>query len=250
MTANLGLDLLWLLPAGFAIGLASSMVGIGGGLFMGPLLNLGYGFAPARAFGTSLGAMAPLALSSSLAYRTQGHLRWRLALLLVPLASVGGVLGALATASVPAEALRRGFGLFALAMAGLLLVRPEGPGEGSKLRLPEPVLAPLGLGVGFISGLLGIGGGVLMVPALMAVGLDIRAAVATSLLAILPTSVFGAATHFALGSLSLPHAALLAVGVVPGAQAGARLAAKVSRRGLARLLAAVLVYAGVRMWLG
>lgn len=246
MSADLGP--LALLPAGFLIGLASSMVGVGGGVFMGPLLALGYGFAPAAAFGTSLGAMAPMALSSTVAYHRQGRVVWRLALLLVPLAAVGGVLGAWAASQVPAEALRRVFGLLALGIAGLLLARPGGPKDGSRFRIPEAALAPLGLAVGFVSGLLGVGGGVLMVPALMAAGLDIRASVATSLLAILPTSLLGAAAHFSLGSFSLPHALLLAAGAVPGAQVGARLAARVSRRNLAYLLVAVLVYSAVRMW--
>ncbi|MEM3208086.1 MAG: sulfite exporter TauE/SafE family protein [Halobacteria archaeon] len=250
MSADPGLELLWLLPAGLLIGLASSMVGVGGGVFMGPLLALGFGFAPARAFGTSLGAMAPLALSSALAYRRQGHVKWQLALYLVPLAAAGGVLGAWATTAISPEALRWGFGLFVVAIGAALVLRPGGPKEDSRFKLPRAALAPLGLGVGFASGLLGIGGGVLMVPALMAVGLDIRAAVATSLLAILPTSLFGAGAHYALGSLALPHALLLAAGAIPGAQVGARLAARVSRRSLAYLLAAVLVYSAVRMWSG
>ncbi len=248
MSADPGL--LWLLPAGFAIGLASSMVGVGGGVFMGPLLTLGYGFPPAAAFGTSLGAMAPMALSSTVAYHRQGHVKWRMALFLVPLAAVGGVLGAWAASQVQAETLRRVFGLLAFGIAGLLLARPGGPKEGSSFRIQEAALAPLGLAVGFVSGLLGVGGGVLMVPALMAVGLDIRASVATSLLAILPTSLLGGSAHYALGNLSLPHAALLAAGAVPGAQVGVRLAAKVSRKSLAYLLAAILVYSGIRMVLG
>lgn len=250
MSADLGPEVLALVPAGFLIGLASSLVGVGGGVFMGPLLTLGYGFTPARAFGTSLGAMAPMALSSSLAYWKQGHIRVRLALVLVPLAAVGGVTGAWATSVVPGDVLRKWFGLFVLALAGFLLYRPEGLRKNSRLKIPEFVLAPVGFGVGFASGLLGIGGGVLMVPALMAAGLDIRAAVATSLLVILPTSLFGASTHYLLGSLSIPHVLLLAAGAVPGAQVGARLAAKVSRRSLAYLLAAILVYSGLRMWFG
>lgn len=244
------MELLWLLPAGFAIGLASSMVGVGGGVFMGPLLILGYGFAPASAFGTSLGAMAPMALSSTAAYGRQGHTRARLAMLIVPLAAAGGIAGAWTTSAVSGDLLRKWFGLFALALAALLIFRPEGPGKNSRFKIPGAALAPAGFGVGFASGLLGIGGGILMVPALMAAGLDIRAAVATSLLAILPTSLFGAATHYSLGSLSLPHALLLAAGAVPGAQVGVRLAAKVSRRSIAYALAAILVYSGLRMVAG
>ncbi|WP_072314875.1 sulfite exporter TauE/SafE family protein [Agrococcus sp. Marseille-P2731] len=90
------------------------------------------------------------------------------------------------------------------------------------------VLASLGLAAGFLSGLFGVGGGIVLVPALIALaGMDGRRAAATSLAAIVPTAAAGAVSYAALGALDLVAGGLLALGAVGGAQLGSWLLVRV-----------------------
>ena len=106
-----------------------------------------------------------------------------------------------------------------------------------------------GLFVGIASGILGVGGGVFLVP-IMTIGFGIKQHVAqgTSLAAIIPTSVVGAATHARGGSLNHRAAAWIGSGSVVGAIAGALLAIHIPREWLARAFGLVLLYAAYRMW--
>ncbi|WP_338063928.1 sulfite exporter TauE/SafE family protein [Actinomyces ruminis] len=96
------------------------------------------------------------------------------------------------------------------------------PSSPSKRRWPAIVL--MGLGAGFLAGLFGVGGGLVIVPALMAfAGMDQRHAAATSLVAIVPTSIVGAVSYGVQGQVSLVAAVFLIIGSLIGAQIGVRL---------------------------
>ncbi|HEX6925678.1 MAG TPA: sulfite exporter TauE/SafE family protein [Longimicrobiaceae bacterium] len=110
----------------------------------------------------------------------------------------------------------------------------------------------IGLGAGVLSGLFGVGGGVLIVPALILfVGLSTHAAVGTSLGALLlPVGILGAIAYYRSGNLDLQASLLIAVGLFIGAHFGARIALSLSPVNLTRAFAVFLVLVAVRMWVG
>ncbi|MDQ3378923.1 MAG: sulfite exporter TauE/SafE family protein [Actinomycetota bacterium] len=98
----------------------------------------------------------------------------------------------------------------------------------------------LGLAAGVLSGLFGVGGGILFVPTLVALGLGQIEAQATSLLAILPTVAVGAANQRRYGNLRLRTAVILGVSSVLGVEFGARIATSMSETTLRRLFAVLI----------
>ena len=120
----------------------------------------------------------------------------------------------------------------------------------SPTRRPWGWLVAIGLIAGFLSGMFGVGGGILVVPALIyLVHLDPKLAAGTSLLAILPVSVVGCITYAIGGHVDVLLALILAAGSIGGAQVGARLLAKISRRALTWAFIAFLVVVIVSLFL-
>jgi uncharacterized membrane protein YfcA len=117
---------------------------------------------------------------------------------------------------------------------------------------PEQIAAliAIGLAAGILSGLLGIGGGILMVPAMvLLLGFDQHVAQGTSLLVIIPAALSGSITHYRNGRVFLRDAALLAAGGVIGAVLGSGFALSIDDELLRRLFAGLLLVTGVRMLL-
>jgi uncharacterized membrane protein YfcA len=110
-------------------------------------------------------------------------------------------------------------------------------------------LVLLGLVAGFLSGLFGVGGGVIVVPALLLLGMDQRLAAGSSVAAILPTSIVGAIGYGISGHIDWVAGALLAVGIVVGAQIGTHLLARISRDALFWGFVGFLAVVVVSLWL-
>jgi uncharacterized protein len=124
------------------------------------------------------------------------------------------------------------------------VVRAEAPSEaaGASRRLIAPQLVVIGLLAGLFSGLLGVGGGVVMVPLLVLwTGFGQRDAHAVSLGAIIPISVAGVLTYGVAGEVRLPEAAALATGSIVGARLGAGLLARADERWLRGLFGLFLL---------
>lgn len=112
------------------------------------------------------------------------------------------------------------------------------------------VLGIIGVSAGFLAGLLGVGGGILMVPAMvLLLNFDQHVAQGTSLLVIIPAAISGSFTHYRNGRLSLRDAALLAIGGVVGAALGSVFALSVADTVLRRLFAGLLLLSGLRILL-
>ncbi len=109
----------------------------------------------------------------------------------------------------------------------------------------------VGMVAGLLSGLLGVGGGVIIVPALVYfLGFEMHAAVGTSLAIIVPTAIASALTHYRQGNVRLDAFALIAVGSVLGSVAGARFAQVVPGDTLRKAFAVVMIFTAVRMLMG
>jgi uncharacterized membrane protein YfcA len=112
------------------------------------------------------------------------------------------------------------------------------------------ILAIVGLAGGVLSGLLGVGGGILMVPLLVGLaGMDQRRASATSLAAIVPTAIVGSANYFLSGQIDLVVGAIVAVGAVIGAMLGSALLARLSLVWLRWMFIGLIVIVAIRMLL-
>ena len=116
-----------------------------------------------------------------------------------------------------------------------------------RTRVPPYLLAIIGAVAGVLSGLFGIGGGIVMVPALVMVGLGQHRAQATSLAAIVPIAIVGAVLFGRADSVDVGAAVVLSVGSLAGARAGALLMHRLSEVVLARVFAALLIVVAVLM---
>jgi hypothetical protein len=246
---------------GFTAGIASGMFGIGGGVIIVPVLIVLLGFDITQATGTSLAALLmPVGFFAVREYYRAGRLSIATAAWIAAGLAVGAIGGANLALTLPKTTLQLVYGIFLLYAAwrfaeprkwlaewrGKLPPPPE-PSESHATAAWYWLLA-LGLVAGVASGLFGIGGGLVIVPAL--VGLlhfDQKSAVGTSLSALLlPVSLGGVYSYYAAGKLDLSVAALIALGLVGGALAGARIALRLPTVTVKRLYAIFLVIIAVR----
>ncbi|MDI3501927.1 MAG: uncharacterized protein PWR13_1243 [Archaeoglobi archaeon] len=258
--------------AAVLIGFFASMMGVGGGIFIVPMLTLIFSFPPQLAVGTSITAVFFTSISSSLVYFRKKLIDYRLGLILIVTSLVGVRLGALSTSIVESDVILIAFGIL-LIYPSLMMISGRKPSEivnvlrrsSSERRKKYTRVVKvgdetfeygystisallLGLGAGFASGFLGIGGGTIMVPSMVLL-LDVPmiVAVATSLFVMIPTSALGALTHFTLGNVNFGYAIPLIIGVFTGAQIGARTAQKVPSVRLRQIFGVLLLYASIRM---
>ena len=249
---------------GVVTGVLSGMFGIGGAVASTPAIRV-LGATPLAAVGSTIPSVIPSAVTGAWRYGRERLIDWRIVAWTSGVGIFATVGGALLTDVVPGN----GHPLMILT-AGLVgfsayrLSRPVGtpepeavvategitdaaPGlarveDDGRDRRAEPWrLAVIGVAAGGLSGLLGIGGGVLMVPAFTGwVRMPIKAALATSLACVGVLAVPGLITHAALGHIDWLYALPLCVGVVPGARLGAHLTIRSSDQTLRRLVGVVL----------
>jgi uncharacterized protein len=194
-----------LLALGFGAGFASALFGIGGGLVMVPVLTIALGVPVKRAVGTSLAAIVPVSATgvvAELLYRPE-NVRWAPAGVIAIASVAAAEVGARLVRRLPARGLSRLFAAFvvlaALKMLGVLF--SERSTASLALSTPSAVgiaaLLAIGAAAGLTASLFGIGGGIVVVPALAFLSSDIPvlAARATSLVTIVPTSLVGALAH-------------------------------------------------------
>jgi len=241
--------------AAIGIGGLASLLGVGGGIFMVPLLLLG-GFVPItqEAAGTSIAAVVFTSLSSSIAYGMKRLINVRIGLYLMPTTILGAWCGACLTTVIEPHWLAIAFGLLLIYPVAMMIQgkppKEIGPSLRGEIKGAPPVLiaALLGLAAGVASGLFGIGGGTVMVPALAVfLGLDIVAAVATSLFVMAPSALIATYQHWAQGHLHPELALPLILGIVIGAQIGPCIGTRIPKKRLRQLFGIVLLYAAINM---
>ena len=203
----------WLtcLGIGLIVGLFSGLFGVGGGTIIVPLLVLILHFDQRLAAGTSLAAIVPTATVGVISYAFTGSVAWIPALILAAAAVVGAQVGTWLLPRTPITALRWGFvGFLVLVIVGLFIVIPSRDAELPLTLLTIGGFILLGLITGVLAGLLGVGGGVIVVPALMvAFGASDLVAKGTSLLMMIPTALSGTAGNLRRRNVDLPVAAVV-----------------------------------------
>jgi uncharacterized protein len=247
-----------LLAVGLATGLAGGLLGVGGGFVMVPAMVYLMKSSQREANGTSLAVIVPVAIAGAAILGAGHQVNLPIGVALA-IGSVGGaLLGARLSRQLSDTGLRRAFGLMAtvvgVVLIGDALLHAAGAtaGLGTGLKPTGVALWMLaistGLVAGVLSGLLGIGGGAIMVPAMtLLMGLSQHAAQGTSLLVIIPTALSGSMAHFRMGNIRMQTAAWLSVGGIAGAVAGASLALASPDQILRLLFGTYLTFTGIRM---
>jgi uncharacterized protein len=211
---------------GLASGLLSGLFGVGGGTVIVPLLVLLLGFDQRLAAGTSLAAIVPTATVGVISYAVHGSVAWIPALILAAGAVVGAQIGTWLLPKLSQTALRWAFVAFlAVVIVSLYIVIPS-RGAGLELTwLTGPGLVVLGVITGILAGLLGVGGGVIVVPALMLLfGTSDLIAKGTSLLMMIPTAISGTVGNLRRRNVDLVAAATVGVAACTTTALGAWIA--------------------------
>jgi uncharacterized membrane protein YfcA len=262
---------LFLVGLGFLAGSYGTLVGIGGAVVLTPVLLLLYPQAgPEALTSITMGIVFLNALSGTIAYSRQRRIDYRNGILFALATVPGTVSGVWTLQFVPQRLFEVIFGVMLLVFSVIVWMRPRiglVPGAGDRQGHQRVVLTDrkgetftytcdrslgilLSFGVGFIAGLLGIGGGIIHVPMLIYVlCFPAHIATATSHFILVFTGLTGTLTHAARGTYAQSWQILLwiALGVIPGAQLGAWLSPRVKSLILIRLLVLALVLAGVRL---
>jgi uncharacterized membrane protein YfcA len=229
---------------GFVAGLMSGMFGVGGGIITTPGIQLLLGGAPYVAVGTPLPVIFPTALVGAYTYYRAGELSTRATVWAAGPGVVAAVGGAWLTSLIDPDVLL-------LLTAGLIGWQAIGISRGwrreirARGEIPSWTYAVAGLVAGFVSGFLGVGGGIVFVPLATLLGMPLKRALGTSLSVIAIVAIPGTIVHAALGHVDWAIFLVLVVGVVPGARLGARIALGAPERTLRGLVAGFLIVVAV-----
>jgi len=205
---------------GFASGAASGAFGIGGALLSTPGIRWALGAPPLIAVGTTLPVIIPTALTGVWTYSRGGYVDRRFATVAAAAGGVFAVLGALATKVIPGEILLIATAVLILFLSLRMLPAPPAA-RPSRWQPTIPVFAVIGATSGLLAGLLGIGGGVILVPVLTVVmRVPLKTALGTSLAVVAAQAIPGTVVHALLHHIDWSIAAGLMIGVIPGARVG------------------------------
>ena len=236
------IDQLWLIPLGFAAGMLGSLIGLGGGIIVVPVLTF-LGFSPTAAASNSLFVALSNAIASTISYSKQKRIEFSLGIKLGLLSIPGTVLGALISSDVAPGIFKMLFGLVLIASAVYVFLRQKLESKEKKLSVRMMVFAAgASFFAGTISSLFGIGGGVVFVPLMIVgMGMTMKRAAPTSQLILLFTSLSGVVTHSFLGHPDFTQAGFLAIGSFAGGLVGARLSIEIKERYLQILVSVVIL---------
>jgi len=243
------IDQLWLIPLGFAAGVLGSMIGLGGGIIVVPVLTF-LGFPPTAAASNSLFAALSNAIASTISYSRQKRVEYSLGLKLGLLAIPGTVLGAVISTDVTPEIFKILFGLVLIVSAIYIFLRKKIATRERTLSYQMMVFA---VGISFFAGIIssffGIGGGILFVPLMVVgMGMAMKKAAPTSQFILLFVSLSGVITHSILGHPDFTQAGFLAIGSFIGGLVGARLSLDIKERYLQILLSVVILIAAAKLF--
>jgi uncharacterized membrane protein YfcA len=230
------------LALGFGIGLSLGLLGGGGSILTVPALVYLVGQAPQAAVTSSLAIVGANSLMGAIFHHRQGTLDWKTALIFGGAGMLASYVSANISRHVSPDVLLVGFALLMLVVGGMLAFRGARPAAETHLAKPLAVVLASGAAVGALTGILGVGGGFLVVPALvMLVGLPAQAAVGTSLVVIAMNSAAGLAGHAAGSSFDLITVLIFAAAGLMGTFAGAKLAHRLSSSRLQKAFAAFVI---------
>ena len=234
---------------GLLAGLLSGLFGVGGGTVIVPLLVMFLKFDQRLAAGTSLAAIVPTATVGVISYAAHGSVAWVPAILLAVGAVVGAQIGTWLLPRISQTALRWGFVAFiVVVIVSLFIVIPSRDAEISLTVWSSIALVVVGVFTGVMAGLIGVGGGVIVVPILMLLfGASDLQAKGTSLLFMIPTAVSGTVGNLRRKNVDLVAAVTVGLAACTTTAVGAWIATLIEPGVGNILFAAFLVFIGTQM---
>ena len=226
---------------GLLAGVLAGLFGVGGGFLMVPLYIAWLHIDQKKAHATSLGAVFPIAIAGAIGYATTDHVDWQSGAYLLFGSFFGAMYGAKLLHTISLRKLQLVFGLLLIMSAARLLWSAQ-PTQFVDGLVGHVLLVLVGLFAGTMSGLLGIGGGIIMVPAMIiAAGLTAVEARGTSLAVIVGSSISGAISHYKRDNIIVPTAVISGVAGVPATYLGIYLSQNLPERISVTLFAAILL---------
>ncbi len=241
---------LWLIPLGFAAGLLGSIIGLGGGIIIVPVLTF-FGFSPALASSNSIFAVFSNAIASSISYAKQRRIDYSIGLKLGLLSIPGTVVGAYVSSEITPSIFKILFALILISASVYIFSKRKIEPKNYNLSKQIMILAVgASFFAGIISGLFGVGGGIIFVPLMVvAMGLSMKNAAPTSQFILLFASGSALVTHTLLGHPDFYQALLLAIGAFVGGLVGARLSLEIKENSLKILISIVMIGAAVKLFI-
>jgi len=255
-----------LLLVGVVVGLASGMLGVGGCFIMVPVqywVLTSMGLDPRTsiliAFGTNLAVVLPTAISGAYGHNKKGAVAWNAAVTMGIAGFAGALVGGYIATLIPGEYLTTLFGLVIL-LSAIRMLTAKPPSVEAKPVDDVVTFLIWGIPLGLLSGIIGIGGGVLLIPVMvLAMHFKMHTAVGTSTALMIFTALGGTIAYiingwgvsglpaYSLGYVNLLQWALLAIPSIAMAQVGVRVAHKLPAKQLKYVFIAVMIYMGLKM---
>lgn len=232
---------------GAVAGLLSGLFGVGGGFIMVPLFVLWLGVEQRRAHATSLAAIIPIAATAATGYALHREVDWGAGVLVLAGSIVGANYGVRLLGRLPLRRIQVGFAALLVLTAVRLMwsVQPHQVVDGA---LAHVLLVAIGFFAGVMAGLFGIGGGIVIVPALiLSAGLEAGVARGTSLAVIIGTSIAGTTAHRRRGNVDDRLALVTGLAGAPAAALSTYVVRFVPGRVVLSAFALLLIFLAVRM---
>jgi len=246
---------------GIIVGLASGLLGIGGGFLMVPLQYFALSYAGVNpdigfkvALGTSLACIIPTALSGAYIHNKKSNINiLKPGIVFGIFGAIGGFIGGKVAVLLPSRVLELAIGIILILIAINVFIERDNSKKEPKLKLNFTYGAIFGIFIGFCAGLFGIGGGVILMPILMSLfGFSLIEAIATSTIFIPFTSIGGTISYiisglnmkvlpYSIGYVNLINFFIIILFSIPMARLGAKIAYKIYEKKLKIIYAAVLI---------
>ncbi len=241
---------LWLIPLGFAAGILGSIIGLGGGIIIVPVLTF-LGFPPTLTASNSIFAVFSNAVASSISYAKQRRIEYSIGLKLGILSIPGTIIGAFISSEITPQFFKILFALILISASIYIFSKRKIEPKNYNLSKQIMILA-IGASffAGIISGLFGVGGGIIFVPLMVvAMGLSMKNAAPTSQFILLFASASALITHTLLGHPDFYQALLLSAGAFVGGLVGARLSLEIKENALKILISVVMIAVAVKLFI-
>ncbi|CAM3784520.1 sulfite exporter TauE/SafE family protein [Parendozoicomonas haliclonae] len=259
------MEVIGYLLTGILAGGLAGLFGVGGGVIVVPaliflfaLLGLPDSLATHMAIGTSLAAMIPTSISSTMAHKRQGGVDWLSFKILAPTILLGSWLGVMTAISLSGSTLQTALGVGLVLLAINMFLKKTSADDASDYHPRHWLLALGGSVIGYVSSIFGIGGGVMTIPFLSRLGQSMRLCVGTSAACGIPIALMGAIANIYLGEkltdlpqyssglVYWPAFAGIVIMSIPFARLGAKLAQKLPADKLKKLFAGLMLVVGVK----
>jgi uncharacterized membrane protein YfcA len=227
------LEYLWLVPLGFVAGVIGSMIGLGGGFIVVPVLTF-FGFSPTLAASDSLFAAFSNSVASTASYARQKRIVYSLGLKLAMISIPGTILGAYISDDVSPPVFKILFAMVLVSSGVYIYLRRKMESREHNLSKQLMVfVAGASFFAGIISSLFGIGGGSVFVPLMViAIGLSMKLAAPTSQFILMFAAASGMIMHSILGHPNYYEAGMLSIGSFIGGMVGSKLSTRIDERKL------------------